>query len=266
MPDYKNQLVTTNKRGDTKAELTLFKTQLGHFADEYRQTLPATISEEKMRRSVITAVGRNPKLLDADRLSLLGAAMSAAQLGLEVSTALQHAHLVPFKGKVQMIPGYPGYVMLASNSWILLKARVVREVDEFDYSEGTEPFLHHKPPINPETDRGGITHAYAISSSRMFPSVFWVMDYHEICQVRDKSAGYRNAVMNKRTDSLWHTDFPAMARKTPLRLIAKQMPLRLVQMAAAFDDAADMGRFGYIDKGGQMATYGANEQTPDLLS
>jgi recombination protein RecT len=49
---------------------------------EFQSALPPQISVEKFIRTTLTAVQMNPELLSADRRSLLGACMKAAQDGL----------------------------------------------------------------------------------------------------------------------------------------------------------------------------------------
>ena len=70
--------------------------------------LPPHVSVDKFLRVGITALQQSPSLLSADRNSLLASFFTAAQLGLLPDAQLGEAYFVPFKGKVQLIPGYRG--------------------------------------------------------------------------------------------------------------------------------------------------------------
>ena len=90
-----------------------------------------------------------------------------------------------------------------------------------------------------------------------------VMNLAEICAVRDRSASYKAAVTGS-YKSTWHTDFAAMARKSPYRMIAKQLPLRTTHLLAGLEDQHDLGRNAYINQHQDLVTGDAAE--PELLT
>src|SRR4249919_1917764 len=72
---------------------------------QMQMALPKHVSIDRMLRTTMTAIQRNPKLLECTQVSLLAAIMQGAQLGLETDGVLGEAHLVPYKKVVQFIPG-----------------------------------------------------------------------------------------------------------------------------------------------------------------
>ena len=78
--------------------------------------LPKHITADKMVRVALGAVRTTPQLLKCDQMSLLGAIMESATLGLEPNGVLGDAYLVPYKKVCQFIPGYKGLVKLAIQS------------------------------------------------------------------------------------------------------------------------------------------------------
>ena len=145
--------MTEQKRGTAliKAKLGGFDQDLAKMKQEYRQVLPPHMDEHKLGRMVRNAVqaakrknGDNP-LLDADRYTFWNSVMTVAALGLEVGNFLGQAYLIPFAGKVQPVPGYPGYITLAENSSISLQGVLYFENDTFNYQRGTSPALNHFP-------------------------------------------------------------------------------------------------------------------------
>ena len=64
---------------------------------QLEKALPKHVTTERLARVALTAIRNNPKLQKADALSLMGAIMQAAQLGLEPNTPLGHCYLIPYK-------------------------------------------------------------------------------------------------------------------------------------------------------------------------
>src|SRR5260221_9458765 len=112
------------------SELVLFENTLKPLAPRFEQALAGAIPVERLMRSIMVSVERNPALLTkADRQSLLNASMSAACLALEVDGITGQAFFVPFAGKAQLIIGYKGMNTLAARSGLTVQGEVVREGD-----------------------------------------------------------------------------------------------------------------------------------------
>lgn len=216
-----------------------------------------------MLRVVMTAVQNTPKLLECDRTSLYAAVTTCAQLGLEPDGVLGQAYLVPFKGRVQFIPGYKGYLTLARNSGEVssIQAYAVREGDEFSYSYGLEEHLRHVPAEDNEDSP--ITHFYAYAKFKDGGHVFEVLTRAKVDRIRDKSEGYQAFKANKIKSNPWHDHYEQMGRKTAIRRLANYLPMS-VQRAAALDAAYDAGKHARTDDFGDVVIEGeAHEVEPE---
>jgi recombination protein RecT len=205
--------------------------------EQIRLALPRHMSVDRLIRVALTSVNRTPKLLECNQISLLGAIIQSAQLGLEPDGMLGHAYLVPYGKEVQLIPGYKGLVTLARRSGEVssIDVRVVHQGDTFRFAFGLEPKLEHVPSDegDDETPRP-ITHAYAVIRLRDGGYQFDVMTHREIERVRKQSrAG---------TSGPWVTHWPEMAKKTVLRRALKLAPMSVeAQQAVALDEMAEAG-------------------------
>lgn len=219
--------------------------------DMAKQQLQAVAAKhmnpERMMRLMANALRVTPKLGECNPLSLLGAMMQCASLGLEPNTVLGHAYLIPFekrgkdaRGKwivqetnVQLIIGYKGYIDLARRSGHItsIAAGIHYSDDEdtgglWEYEEGTESRLRHRPGHQ----EGEKLHAYAIAKFRDGGHAYVVMPWHKIMKIRDGSQGWQAAVRSaeqykKPVNSPWATHEDEMAQKTAIRALAKYLPL-----------------------------------------
>lgn len=238
-----------------KAESYSVQKTLEKLAPQMAQALPKHLSAERLMRVVMTSVRTNPKLLECDRASFFSAVMTCAQLGLEPDGVLGQAYLIPFKGKVQFIPGYKGLLSLARNSGdvVSISAHEVCANDQFDYAFGLSERLEHKPASG---DRGEITHFWALARFKDGGYHFDVMTKAEVDAIRDGSQGWKSAVetarkYNKTNSSPWATHYNEMGRKTAIRRIVKYLPLS-VQKAMALSDSYESGKAASLGEAGEL--------------
>lgn len=227
------------------SELVLFENTLKPLAPRFEQALAGAIPVERLMRSIMVSVERTPKLLEANRQSLLNAAMSAACLALEVDGITGQAYFIPFKGNAQLVIGYKGMNTLAARSGFTVQGEVVREGDAFDYELGDRGFVKHKPKLG---NRGPILAAWATASSMSRPSIISVLGIDDIMAIKAKSPG------GGRSDSPWMDmmiGFPAMAAKSAKRRLSRAMPLNAdprFHLAAAMEEATEeRGKTSWID-------------------
>lgn len=204
--------------------------------------LPRHITPERMLRVTMTAVQRTPALLECDRLSLARAVIECSELGLEPSSVLGHAFLVPYKNRktgrseVQLQVGYKGFIALARRSGEVtsISAAVVREGDVFEYERGTKEFLRHRPC---ESSEGAVTHVWACAHLKDGGTPpFEVLSLQEVEKVRKGSPA------GQRSDSPWATHWDEMAKKTAIRRLAKYLPLSTeFNRAQSLDELAEAG-------------------------
>jgi recombination protein RecT len=208
------------------------------------RALPRHITPERMIRVAMTAIQKTPKLAECDQRSLISAIVQAAELGLEPNTPLGHAYLIPYFNKntkrteAQLMPGYRGFMALARRSGQVqgIYAEIVYEKDFFEITYGLNKDLIHKPALN-EEDRGQMVGAYAVAKFKDGYTDFEYMDAVEIGKIRKRSKSPDNGP--------WVTDTGEMWRKTPIRRLAKRLPLSIedstLQKAIEIDDFHDAG-------------------------
>ena len=233
--------------------------ELQAMGPKFAAVLPPHVPSERFVRVCLSAINQNPDLLKCEPKSFLQSCLTAAQLGLEPDPNLGQAYFVPFNDtknrvkKVQLIPGYKGYIALARNSGEIssIGAHEVMEGDLFEYEFGLNEKLRHIPALN---DRGAITHFYAIAKFKDGSHHFEVMTWEEVNRIRLKS---------KMKDSgPWADHFVEMGKKTVIRRLSKYLPLS-VQRAAQLENSAMGGRAGVIDEMGGLIIDAEYDETED---
>lgn len=206
------------------------------------------MNPERMMRVVANAMRTTPQLAECDPMSMLGALMTAASLGLEPNTPLGHAYLIPFKNtkkgitEVQFIIGYKGFADLARRSGQIvgLHADVVYSDDElWSYEYGSNMHLRHKPGPR----RGQKTHAYCHVTLKD-GQAFVVLPFEQVIKTRDSSQGWKTAVrFGKTAMNPWSTHEDRMAAKTAVRALANagEMPLSIEFLEAVEADETATG-------------------------
>lgn len=227
------------------SDLVIFEETLKPLAPRFEQALGGAIPVDRLMRSIMVSIERTPKLLQADRQSLLNASMSAACLALEVDGVTGQAFFVPFSGKAQLIIGYKGMNTLGARSGFTITGEVVREGDAFDYELGDKGFVRHKPLLG---NKGAIIAAWATASSFQRPAIVSVLGIDDVMEIMAKSPGA------KMSDSPWRNKeigFPAMAAKSAKRRLSRSMPLNAdprFHLAAAMEETfEERGKSAWID-------------------
>lgn len=224
--------------------------------------LPKHMTPERVIKIAVSAISRNPLLLQCQIESVLKGVIISSELGLELNGALGHAYLVPFKNKqkdgsyvyeAQFIPGYKGLVELARRSGYVVgvEARAVYENDFFEYEYGLNPKLAHKPTTS--GDPGKLKYVYAINRYKNGFSEFVVLALPEVNRHRERSKAKDNGP--------WVNDYEAMALKTAVRVLMKLSP-QSPEMANAIEveERADRDEKALGDLGFQSALDNLDEQ------
>lgn len=235
-----------------QAQVSTIRDLLEKSKDQIALALPKHLTPERLMRVAMTTIQKNPKLLEADPKTLIGAIIQCAQLGLEPDSVLGHAYLVPFwnsqlgRYDVTFIPGYKGLISLAKRGGEAehINAVNVYEGDIFKYIEGLNPILEHIP-VPPSKRTGPKIGTYAVvkyqSGGR---DAIW-MWAEEIEIIRDRALATRR--INTQKDPRekwgpWGTDEDEMFKKTAIRRLSKLLSLSPeFQKAAALDEMADAG-------------------------
>jgi recombination protein RecT len=203
---------------------------------QFAMALPKVLPIDRFLRCLLTTVGRDPKLMECDKQSVMAGAMTAAQLGLEIDPALGRAYLLPYRDSkrgmiAQLIVGYKGFVDLFYRSGMAdgIQASEVYERDHFRVVRGLNPVLEHEPFDG--DDAGPLRCAYAIASLKGGGKVWEVATKRDIARARKASRGANSDY------SPWNTAEGEMWKKTAIRKLAKLLPLSPeLRDAIAHDD------------------------------
>jgi phage RecT family recombinase len=197
---------------------------------------PSSVHFSKVAVALKTAIDLTPKILDCDAESLRMSILRCAQLQLSPAPALQHFHLIPFKGKVQAVIGYRGLIELAMRSGELvdLQAKVVYK----DERDANKPWLdpttgypnHREDPFSEGADEEIIgAYAIALVKGRERPVVMTLSRRQiEKRRMAGGAGGDRPA---------WHNWYPEQCRKTALRSLLTSGLIPLGERAGRIRDA-----------------------------
>lgn len=220
---------------------------LNQYKQQIAVALPRHMTPERMIRVAMTAVSQTPKLMECEPVTIAACIVQSSILGLEPSSVLGEAYLVPFKNKktnrleCQLIPGYQGLVKLTRNSGdvSMIDAQIVYSNDEFEFHKGSEVWWKHKWARS--GDRGepeGVWAGYVLKDgSRNFE--YWTVE-----QIKDHRDRYSKGAYDfeGKLTGAWADSPEWMYKKTVLRQVIKLMP-KSVEMATALslDERADVG-------------------------
>lgn len=216
------------------------------YRDQVVNALPKHLTPERMQRIVLTELRKNPKLSNCSAISLFGAVIQCAQLGLEPCSALGHAYLIPYGETCQFIIGYRGLIELARRSGQILSinAYAVYKNDVFDFEFGLNPNLIHKPDYEKRKEGEEPIFVYAVAELKDGGKQFVVMHKKEVDSIRERSASAKGRT------SPWLTDYEEMAKKTAIRRLFKLLPVSVeLAEAASFSDAGEKGCQAYTFDG-----------------
>ncbi|MFC2084949.1 recombinase RecT [Bacteroidota bacterium] len=242
---------TSDKLTQEQLNRRTFRDLLERHKNQLTVALPKHLTVERLIRTALTAVSRSPKLLLCDPVTLLGAAIQASEIGLEVGV-LDKAYFIPFynsrtkRYEAQFIAGYKGLAELVQNTGEIqtLQARAVRENDDFDYEFGSKGYLKHKPYLG---NRGEIIGFYSYVQTKNGGEYYEIWSLKDMENFREKYA--RSKDRNGNIIGVWEDEFEKMGCKTMIKQIIKLLPKSTerkvehdrLQKAVALDDLASSG-------------------------
>lgn len=176
--------------------------------------LPKHMTADRMVRVGLTALNKNPRLLDCTQESILSCFMQCSQYGLEPDG--RHAHLIAYGTTCTLIIDYKGLVTLVRRSGEVndIYADVVCENDSFGFTKGRNRTLTHTFDLR--RPRGAVIGAYSYVVPKVGDDSFEIMSTDEIEGIRMRSRS-PNA-------GPWKTDWNEMAKKTVFRRHSKWLP------------------------------------------
>lgn len=179
-------------------------------------------NKEKADKFMATAVkvANDYKLSQCNVNSIIDACIAVAQMNLDLSPALSHAYIVPFKNSVQLIVSARGYTALLARTGWNIKSYIVNEEDEFDYIiDGFEESIKFKKNIDAETE----TFKYAVALAKSPDGTLYVevMNANQIDKHRKVSSNQKG----NEPSGVWKDWFNEMATKTAIKKLVKSLPI-----------------------------------------
>lgn len=182
--------------------------------------------------SVISVANGNPQLRRAQPMSIIGAAMVAATMQLQVVPTLGQAYLIPYGSQCQLQVGYLGLLQLCQRSGQFKKilAAPVHEGEYISGDEFDEDYVFDKKQRKSDKVIGYMAKFELLNG-------FAKTAYWEVDKVKAHAQKYSQA-FRAGYNSPWKTDFDSMAMKTVLKSILKYAPKSIeMQKAVTFDQA-----------------------------
>lgn len=208
----KTQLVTPQQ---------FFEAFVAEYEPRVKELLPSTMKQPRFLAATQIYLQKNPRLLQADRLSLFDALLKCARDGLMPDG--REAAIVPFRDTdskkviAQYLPMVQGILkrLRQLTKAYSIECEAVYEADEFNVVLGDDPKIHHKPKVS--GPRGKVMAAYCIiKDARGVVLSRSVLPREEIEKIRN--------VSRAKTSSAWTQWYDQMAIKTAIRRAAKNVP------------------------------------------
>jgi len=182
--------------------------------------------------SIINLVSSNTRLLECKPETIMKASMTSASLNLSIDPNLGESAIIPY-GKVatfQMM--YKGYVQLALRTGKYLKLNTVEVYDnQFTSFNRLTEELDADFSIQGEGEPIGYAGYFKLVNG-FEKTVFWTKEEMEKHANRYSQA-YKKDKNYKKSDSMWTTDFDAMAKKTVLKLMIDKWGIKSIDMQKA---------------------------------
>ncbi len=220
------------------------QTLLDKNKNQFAMVLPKSLPLDRFMRICMSTVTQNPRLLQCEPRTFLRSVLNCAALGLEPGGPLGYAHLVPFYNgqrrqlECQAIIDYKGYIDLAHRSKEVgrISAKIIYEKEPWKFSDG-DVIVHTPLPPSQRGEKKIMAYAKAFDRGGVLiaQEYLWA---EEIEEIKKKSLEQKkNAAMNP-----WTTNEEAMWRKSPVRRLAKWMPMAAeMQLAARLEEAQEEG-------------------------
>lgn len=209
--------------------------------------------------SVLSIANSNNALRKADPMTVVGAAMVAAQLKLPIVPTIGLAYIVPYKGQAQFQIGYKGLIELAERSgqFKCIIDEVVYEGQLISKNRFTGEYVFDEDAKVSDKVIGYMARFDLVNG--FSKTIYWSraeIEAHATKFSQSFRSGY---------DSPWKSDFDAMARKTVLKALFSKYAPKSIDMQTAItsdqavvkanetitdqDSALDLTNFGveYID-------------------
>ena len=223
-----NTHVTVQQKNATLGELMHSPAVVGKLNEVWSSPQMAN----SFMSSVISVANGNPQLRKAEPMSIIGAAMVAATMQLQVIPTLGQCYIIPYGSKAQFQVGYLGLLQLCQRSGQFKKilAAPVHEGEYISGDEFDEDYVFDKKQRKSDKIVGYMAKFELLNG-------FTKVTYWDVERVKAHATKFSQAYRSGYT-SPWKSDFDAMAQKTVLKSILKYAPKSIeMQNAVTFDQA-----------------------------
>lgn len=223
-----NTQVTVQQKNATLGELMHSPAVVGKLNEVWSSPQMAN----SFMSSVISVANGNPQLRKAEPMSIIGAAMVAATMQLQVIPTLGQCYIIPYGNKAQFQVGYLGLLQLCQRSGQFKKilAAPVHEGEYISGDEFDEDYVFDKKQCKSDKIVGYMAKFELLNG-------FTKVAYWDVDKVKAHATKFSQAYRSGYT-SPWKSDFDAMAQKTVLKSILKYAPKSIeMQNAVTFDQA-----------------------------
>ena len=220
--------VTTQQHNKTLGELMHSPAIIGKLNEVWSSPQMAN----SFMSSVISVANGNPQLRRAQPMSIIGAAMVAATMQLQVVPTLGQAYLIPYGSQCQLQVGYLGILQLCQRSGQFKKilAAPVHEGEYISGDEFDEDYVFDKKQRKSDKVIGYMAKFELLNG-------FTKVAYWDVDKVKAHASKFSQAFRSG-FNSPWKSDFDAMAQKTVLKSILNYAPKSIeMQKAITFDQA-----------------------------
>lgn len=223
-----NTQVSTQKNNMSLGELMHSPAVVGKLNEVWNSPQMAN----SFMSSVISVANGNPQLRNAEPMSIIGAAMVAATMQLQVIPTLGQCYIIPYGKKAQFQVGYLGLLQLCQRSGQFKKilAAPVHEGEYVSGDEFDEEYVFDKKQKKSDKVIGYMAKFELLNG-------FTKVAYWDIDKVKAHATKFSQA-FRAGFNSPWKSDFDAMAQKTVLKSILKFAPKSIeMQNAVTFDQS-----------------------------
>lgn len=223
-----NTQVTVQQKNATLGELMHSPAVVGKLNEVWSSPQMAN----SFMSSVISVANGNPQLRKAEPMSIIGAAMVAATMQLQVIPTLGQCYIIPYGSKAQFQIGYLGLLQLCQRSGQFKKilAAPVHEGEYISGDEFDEDYVFDKKQRKSDKIVGYMAKFELLNG-------FTKVAYWDVERVKAHATKFSQAYRSGYT-SPWKSDFDSMAQKTVLKSILKYAPKSIeMQNAVTFDQA-----------------------------
>ena len=194
MSENTHVATTPNKRPPTAIEV-LRKNLEGEFTNTVTNYFRGDSDEAlAFKTAVVDYVRKTPKLLECDRVSLMSAFVQVAQFRFLPSSVSGEMYVIPYGREAKPQLGYQGIVTLLyrAKTVTAITGNIIYENDHFEFEEGLNPKLVHKP-AKFGTAKGAPIGAYTIAEMASGAKTFKVMSKDDIMAIKNLSKAKNSA-------------------------------------------------------------------------